>query len=57
VWPMPTRDCSWQCDYYHVCTMLDDGSRAEDMLATTFVHVSPLQRYHDALNTTASEDA
>lgn len=43
--PNPTRDCSWRCNFYAVCTMLDDGSRAEDMLAQYFVEVDPLRRY------------
>lgn len=48
-YPTPTRDCSWDCDFYHVCTMFDDGSRAEDMLAASFVEIHPLKRYANPL--------
>lgn len=44
-YPTPTKDCSWDCDFYHVCTMFDDGSRAEDMLVSTYVTINPLARY------------
>lgn len=47
-YPTPTRDCSWRCDFFHVCTMADDGSRFEDMLAGTYVTINPLQRYESA---------
>jgi hypothetical protein len=33
VYPTPTRDCSWDCPFFKVCTMADDGSRFEDALA------------------------
>jgi hypothetical protein len=44
-YPTPTKDCSWDCDFYHVCTMFDDGSRSEDMITATYVEVDPLKRY------------
>jgi hypothetical protein len=31
-YPSPRRDCSWDCDFFAVCPMFDDGSAAEAML-------------------------
>jgi len=31
--PNPSNDCSWRCDFVHVCPMFDDGSDAEGYLA------------------------
>lgn len=45
VYPTPTRDCSWQCDFFHVCSMFDDGSRVEDFVAENLVTINPLKRY------------
>lgn len=44
-YPNKTRDCHWQCEFYPVCDMFDDGSRAEDMLAAVYVVGDPLARY------------
>lgn len=43
--PRPNRDCSWKCEFYQVCPMFDDGSRAEDMLEDRFESRNPLDRY------------
>ncbi len=53
VYPRPSRDCHWKCEFYHVCSMLDDGSRAEDMLQSLFVIADPLERYPEL---TAGDD-
>ena len=44
-YPSPTRDCSWDCDFFQVCPMFDDGSRAEDMLRDRFIEGDPLEYY------------
>jgi hypothetical protein len=44
-YPMPTGECSWQCDYFQLCPMYDDGSRAEDFVKMAYVEVNPLRRY------------
>ena len=44
-YPHPTGDCHWRCEFFSVCSMLDDGSRAEDMLQSLFVVGDPLERY------------
>lgn len=31
-WPTPRRDCGFDCEFLPVCNLLDDGSRAEDMI-------------------------
>jgi hypothetical protein len=44
-YPTPTSDCRWQCDFFPVCPMFDDGSRAEDMVAQLYERVDPWLRY------------
>jgi hypothetical protein len=44
-YPSPRDTCSWDCDYFAVCPMFDDGSRAEDMLTGLYHEVDPLARY------------
>lgn len=43
--PHPTRDCHWKCEFYPVCPMFDDGSRAEDMLEAHYEVGDQLDRY------------
>lgn len=45
VYPSPTRDCSWSCDFLPVCTMFDDGSRVDAMLEQYYVQEDPLSHY------------
>lgn len=51
-YPRPNRDCSWKCEFYQLCPMFDDGSRAEDMVADRFEERNPLDRYKLARETT-----
>ena len=44
-YPNPTGDCSWDCDFYAICGMFDDGSRVEDALAHHYRVHDPLARY------------
>ncbi len=44
-YPNATRDCHWQCEFYPVCGMFDDGSRAEDMLLAIYQDSGQLDRY------------
>lgn len=37
LFPNPTRDCSWKCQYREVCPMVDDGSDYESMIEFNFV--------------------
>jgi hypothetical protein len=44
-YPSPRRDCTWDCDFFAVCPMFDDGSRAEAMLAQLYTRRDPLEYY------------
>lgn len=44
-YPSVRDECSWDCDFFAVCPMFDDGSRAEDMLAGLYHNINPLARY------------
>jgi hypothetical protein len=46
-YPRPNGDCSWKCEFYPVCGLFDDGSRAEDMLISLYQVGDPLERYPD----------
>lgn len=43
LWPNPTKDCSWDCDYRDVCPMVDDGSDWEYVLQSQFVTPSDVE--------------
>lgn len=46
VYPTPNPTCRWDCDFFAVCNMLDDGSRgANDMLNALYRTTNPLERY------------
>jgi hypothetical protein len=35
-YPTPTGNCSWDCDFFTVCNLFDDGSDAERMLSDLY---------------------
>lgn len=41
----PTNTCSWECPFFTLCPMFEDGSRAEDMIRDQFTTRDPLARY------------
>lgn len=43
--PRPSRDCTWSCDFFAVCPMMDDGSNYEGLLREYYTHVDPHERY------------
>jgi len=43
--PTNTRDCTWDCPFFDVCGMFDDGSRVEAALAEAFAERDPHARY------------
>jgi hypothetical protein len=47
VYPNPTRTCSWDCDFFVICPMFDDGSRVDDAIASLYEEADPLTRYDD----------
>lgn len=44
--PRPTRDCFWKCEFQQVCSMFDDGSRAEDMITNLYTVDNPIKYYN-----------
>lgn len=46
VYPSPRSDCKWDCEFFAVCNLLDDGSAgAEDMVNALYHEVDPRDRY------------
>jgi hypothetical protein len=46
VYPTPSPECRWSCDFFAVCNLLDDGSRGvNDMLNALYRTTNPLERY------------
>lgn len=45
VYPSPTKDCTWRCQFFAVCPMFDDGSDAEGYLASHYEKTDPYERY------------
>jgi len=43
--PTPSDACSWDCDFYAVCPLFDDGSRVEDMITQLYEEVEHLDYY------------
>lgn len=48
-YPSPRSTCTWDCEFFPVCPMFDDGSNAEGMLEQIYITKNPLQRYQDDL--------
>lgn len=44
--PRPSRDCTWACDFYTVCSMMDDGSNWVGLLEEYYTHIDPHERYN-----------
>jgi hypothetical protein len=44
--PTVTRDCSWDCDMFNICSMFDDGSRVEAAIQDLYEIRDPLERYN-----------
>lgn len=44
-YPTPTPNCRWDCDFFPVCPLFDDGSRVEDMLSALYLVTDPQTRY------------
>lgn len=40
-----TKDCYWECDFFTVCSMISDGSRADDHLEAFFEPADLWARY------------
>jgi hypothetical protein len=52
--PTPTRDCSWYCPFFHVCSLMDDGTvdptnvEGDPMFNDLYVHADPYAYYGDS---------
>lgn len=44
-YPTPRDTCTWDCDFFMVCPLFDDGSRAEDMIDQYYTKGDPLSYY------------
>lgn len=44
-YPSPRSTCSWDCDFLSVCPLFDDGSAAEQMLASLYEPADPHDHY------------
>jgi hypothetical protein len=44
-YPTATRDCTWDCPFFQICPLFDDGSDVNAALNDLYVHVDPLERY------------
>lgn len=47
VYPTPTTNCPWDCAFFQICGMTDDGSYAEGMIKNFFTEGDPLSYYVD----------
>lgn len=49
VYPTPNRNCSWDCDFFPVCHLIDrPQDKPEHMLQWLYTEVDPYARYADA---------
>lgn len=46
--PSPDKNCTWKCEFFHICPMFDDGSRVEDAIEAIYEERDPLERYQGA---------
>jgi hypothetical protein len=46
--PSPMKTCTWDCEFFKVCVMADDGSDFEGALDALYDERNPLERYEDA---------
>lgn len=44
-YPTPTRDCKWKCQFFTICTLMDDGSASEEALSEMFEETDPYAYY------------
>lgn len=45
VYPTPSLDCDWKCEFASICGMFDDGSRVGDALKDLYTLGNPLSYY------------
>lgn len=47
VYPRPSRDCTWKCDFAAICPMFDDGSAVESAIEELYQVGDPYSYYED----------
>lgn len=45
VYPTPSKDCKWKCQFFAICPLFDDGSAAEAALSDSFESSDPYGYY------------
>lgn len=45
VYPRPSRDCKWKCQFFSVCPLMDDGSAAEQAIEESYRVADPYGYY------------
>jgi len=53
-YPRPSRDCKWKCQFFTVCTLMDDGSAAEQAISEMY-EVSDPYAYYESTEKKGSE--
>lgn len=44
-YPSIRNECAWDCEFFSLCHLFDDGGHAEAMLAARYMEHDPLDRY------------
>lgn len=47
-YPRASRDCKWKCQFFTVCTLMDDGSGAEQAITEMYEIADPYAYYGDS---------
>lgn len=54
VYPRPSRDCNWKCEFVAICPMFDDGSAVEQAIEMAYTSDNnPYDYYEDGTTQTA----
>ena len=46
-YPRPSNDCTWKCQFFNICNLMDDGTDVEEVIADLFDVGNPDERYTD----------
>ena len=56
-YPTVTKDCTWKCEFFTVCGMMDDGSDVDRALDDLYEVHDPYDYYADGKTDTPAEEA
>jgi hypothetical protein len=56
-YPTPTKNCSWDCSFFSICPMFDDGSDVEGLIPLMYKTGDPLERYKMLPTSVVSSDS